>query len=59
MADPAWPFATPVLKTERLLLSAPTPDDRAAIQRLADDYDVSRWLMRVPHPYTLDDADFF
>ena len=49
----------PVLTGPRLILRAPGPQDREATVDAVGDYDVSRWLAVVPHPYTLDDADDF
>ncbi len=44
------------IETERLLLRPPVPADAPAIARLVGDFEVSRWLAVVPHPYTLEDA---
>jgi len=49
----------PVLETERLTLRAPRLDDAEAIARLANDRRVAENTARVPHPYTLDDAEQF
>lgn len=50
---------TDQLTTERLTLRVPRMEDAAAITSLVGDLDVSRWLTRVPHPYTLADARHF
>ncbi|MEQ9487733.1 MAG: GNAT family N-acetyltransferase [Alphaproteobacteria bacterium] len=44
------------LKTERLLLRKLDPDDADALAALANDWDVVKWLARLPYPYTRDDA---
>jgi len=49
----------PTLHTARLVLRAPTTRDRDALVALAGEREVSRWLARVPHPYTHADADAF
>lgn len=46
----------PILRTDRLILRPPNPDDAAKIQAAANDIEVSRWLTHVPHPYDLADA---
>ncbi|MBU6443747.1 MAG: GNAT family N-acetyltransferase [Alphaproteobacteria bacterium] len=47
------------LETERLLLRPPEESDVALIAMLAGDYEVSKNLARVPHPYTEGDAQSF
>jgi RimJ/RimL family protein N-acetyltransferase len=42
----------PVLETSRLLLRKPRPDDAQAIAAGLDNFNVSRFLNPVPHPYT-------
>ncbi|WP_108662596.1 GNAT family N-acetyltransferase [Acuticoccus kandeliae] len=49
----------PVLATARLDLTPPARADAAAIVRLVGDLEVSRWLLRVPHPYEHADAVFY
>ena len=49
----------PVLTTKRLRLRRPAHSDAASIAAIVGDIDVSRYLARVPHPYTADDAAFF
>ena len=39
------------LKTERLLLRPPKPEDAERMQRILDDFEVAKNLSRVPHPY--------
>ena len=47
------------LETERLILRPPTLADAGAIAALLDDFEVVRWLSRVPWPYGEDDARYF
>ena len=49
----------PTLSTERLRLRPLTPADAAAIVTLANDHDVARMTLRMPHPYALEDAHAF
>ena len=46
----------PILVTQRLTLRPPLEVDLEAIARGLADFEVSRWLGTVPHPYTLADA---
>jgi RimJ/RimL family protein N-acetyltransferase len=46
-----------VLKTERLVLRAPRPDDAKAVAALLNDLSVAQNTTTVPHPYTLADAE--
>ncbi|WP_207382925.1 GNAT family N-acetyltransferase [Pseudaestuariivita atlantica] len=48
-----------MLKTRRLVLRRPVPADGAALRRIADDPLVARWLLTMPHPYGLPDAQAF
>src|ERR1700722_7861970 len=48
-----------VLESERLILRPPRPSDVAAMAVWLGDYDVSRMLARVPHPYGEGDAEDF
>jgi 8-oxo-dGTP diphosphatase len=50
---------TKILETERLLLRPPRAADISHFLPLLEDYDVSKNLSRVPHPYTEDDACAF
>jgi len=45
-----------VLETNRLLLRAPEPQDTPAIAAGLDNFNVSRFLNPVPHPYTEENA---
>jgi len=44
------------LKTERLTLRAPHPDDAEMIALALSDFGVTRWLAQVPYPYSVDMA---
>jgi RimJ/RimL family protein N-acetyltransferase len=48
-----------VLRTERLVLRAPRPDDAKAIKALVNDRRIAENTARIPHPYTLKDARTF
>jgi RimJ/RimL family protein N-acetyltransferase len=50
---------SPVLKTRRLVLRAPNPDDAEAITALINDRRIAENTARIPHPYTLEDAEAF
>lgn len=43
------------LRTKRLLLRPIRPGDETAVQQHCQDYDIARYMLHVPHPYT--DAD--
>jgi len=45
------------IDTERLLLRSPIAADAATISALLGDWDVARWLVRVPYPYRLNHAE--
>ncbi|WP_299844457.1 GNAT family N-acetyltransferase [uncultured Roseovarius sp.] len=47
------------LKTQRFVLRELATDDLEALQRIVGDFEVSKWLVPVPHPYTRDDAEDF
>jgi RimJ/RimL family protein N-acetyltransferase len=49
----------PVLKTERLTLRAPRPEDVTAIALLANDRRIAENTARLPHPYGVSDAEHF
>jgi RimJ/RimL family protein N-acetyltransferase len=49
----------PVLKTRRLVLRAPDPDDAEAITELLNDRRIAENTARIPHPYTLADAETY
>ena len=48
-----------LIETERLHLRPPSKQDAARIAELAGDKDVSWMLARVPHPYSIDDANWW
>ncbi|MCH2164233.1 MAG: GNAT family N-acetyltransferase [Marinovum sp.] len=50
---------TEVIKTERLTLRAPVMADAPAIARAANYAAVARWLIQMPHPYGVKDAEAF
>jgi RimJ/RimL family protein N-acetyltransferase len=47
------------LETERLLLRTPRAAEISELVPLINDFDVSKYLSRVPYPYTEDDAQTF
>ena len=49
----------PVLETERLILRAPRFEDAATIATLVNDRRIAENTLRIPHPYTLADAQAF
>ncbi|TMJ53257.1 MAG: GNAT family N-acetyltransferase [Alphaproteobacteria bacterium] len=49
----------PVLETERLVLRAPRPEDAENIAMLANERRIAENTARIPHPYTLADAEAF
>jgi len=51
--------STPVLETERLILRAPCFEDASAIARLANDRRIAENTTRIPHPYSIADAEAF
>ena len=49
-----------VIETDRLILRPYRTSDAGVVARSLDNINVSRWLTRVPHPYTRQDAlNFF
>jgi RimJ/RimL family protein N-acetyltransferase len=58
-AEPIPRTNLPVLETERLILRAPRAEDSVAVATLINDRRVAENLARVPHPYTLTDAEAF
>jgi ribosomal-protein-alanine N-acetyltransferase len=48
-----------VLESERLILRPHRPTDIEAMAVWLSDYDVSKMLLRIPHPYREDDAEAF
>lgn len=51
--------SAPVLRTARLTLRPVAEQDIDAITRVVSDYEVSKWLAPVPHPYMRADAETF
>jgi RimJ/RimL family protein N-acetyltransferase len=49
----------PVLETERLTLRAPRLEDGKAVAQLANDRRIAENTARIPHPYSLADAEKF
>jgi RimJ/RimL family protein N-acetyltransferase len=49
----------PVLQTDRLTLRAPARGDVKAIARLANEPCIAENMLRVPHPYRVEDAEQF
>ncbi|MGX1498023.1 RimJ/RimL family protein N-acetyltransferase [Labrenzia sp. MBR-25] len=49
----------PVLKTERLILRAPRPEDLGRCAELLGDYEVAKMLSRVTYPYDLEQGRAF
>ncbi|KFE33735.1 GNAT family N-acetyltransferase [Thioclava atlantica] len=47
------------IATDRLILRPVELTDAAAIASAADDFEVARWLARMPHPYGRSDAEEF
>ena len=50
---------SPVLETRRLALRAPAPQDISRLTALANDADIARMTLRMPHPYSASDAEAF
>jgi RimJ/RimL family protein N-acetyltransferase len=51
--------SSPVLETERLILRSPRLADAKAIAALANDRRIAANTLRIPHPYSLADAQAF
>ena len=49
----------PVLETERLALRAPRLEDAKAVAQIANDRRIAENTARIPHPYSLVDAEKF
>ncbi|QJB70091.1 GNAT family N-acetyltransferase [Parasphingorhabdus halotolerans] len=47
------------ITTDRLVLRKPQLSDSEQLILLANDWEVAKYLARLPHPYGLEDADFF
>ena len=52
-------MTVPTFRTDRLTLRALREGDLQDVVRYAGDYEVSKWLTHVVHPYTMDDATAF
>lgn len=50
---------TPAIETARLRLRRLRSEDAVTLAALANDIEVARMLVPLPHPYTLDDAESF
>jgi RimJ/RimL family protein N-acetyltransferase len=50
---------SPVIETRRLALRAPGAQDISRLAALANDHDVARMTLRMPHPFGLADAEAF
>lgn len=50
---------SPVIETRRLTLRAPGLQDVEPLARLADDADIARMTLRMPHPFGVGDAEDF
>lgn len=50
---------SPRIETGRLVLRPLEPADANAVAAYLDDIEVARWLVRVPHPFTSQDASDF
>ena len=48
-----------VLETPRLVLRAPRPEDAQAVAAIANDLRIAQNTARLPHPYTVADAEQF
>ena len=46
-----------VIHTARLTLRSPRPDDAPAVTEVLRNFQVTRWLTQVPHPYGVSDAE--
>ncbi len=47
------------LKTKKLTLRPLKNSDKAAIANLLNDREISKWLVKVPHPYSLKNAEIW
>lgn len=50
---------SPVVETRRLVLRSPQAQDVTRLAALANDHDIARMTLRMPHPYSVDDAEGF
>jgi RimJ/RimL family protein N-acetyltransferase len=47
------------LETDRLILRPLTQTDAAPLTRLLNDFEVSKWLSRIPYPYGVIEMQWF
>jgi len=57
--EPLVPLPDPWLKDRRVVVRPFAPDDIPAVRHACDDPDVAHWILLVPHPYSLADAERF
>ncbi|QBF31963.1 GNAT family N-acetyltransferase [Thalassococcus sp. S3] len=50
---------TDIIETDRLVLRRLGPEDVGDIAALANNFEVARWVSRVPYPYSVEDAQMF
>ena len=50
---------SPVIETRRLALRSPGAQDVTRLATLANDSDIARMTLRMPHPYAVNDAEAF
>jgi RimJ/RimL family protein N-acetyltransferase len=50
---------SPVLETRRLVLRSPQAQDVSRLAALANDADIARMTLRMPHPFSMTDAEDF
>ena len=50
---------SPVVETRRLALRAPGAQDVSRLAALANDRDIARMTLRMPHPFGVADAEAF
>jgi len=50
---------SPVVETRRLVLRAPGTQDVTRLAHLANDLDIARMTKRMPHPFSVGDAEAF
>jgi RimJ/RimL family protein N-acetyltransferase len=50
---------SPVVETRRLALRAPQAQDAPRLAQMANDPDIARMTLRMPHPYGAQDAEAF
>ena len=50
---------SPVVETRRLALRSPQAQDVTRLAALANDFDIARMTLRMPHPFSVRDAEDF